>query len=71
MESQMLRTVGEIIELAGGPSAVARRFKIAPNRVSMWKNRRRFPPDTYEAWQKILREKKATAPAELWQQKHV
>lgn len=72
MESQTkLKTVGEIIQFAGGPSAVARRFGIAPNRVSMWKNRSRFPPDTYDAWQKILKEKKATAPVELWQQKQV
>ena len=63
--------VAELIDLAGGPTAVARRFGIKPNRVSMWKIRRRFPPDTFEAWQKILKEKKASAPPELWQQKQV
>jgi len=63
--------VDELIRRAGGPSAVARRFRVAPNVVGMWKNRGRFPPSTYVAWQEILKELKVSAPAELWKQKEV
>lgn len=72
MQSQTrLRTAGEVIKQAGGPTKVARRFQTKPNVVSMWKSRNSFPPDTLLAWQEILKELKATAPAELWKQKEV
>ncbi len=72
MESQMrVRTAGELIKRAGGPTKVARRFGTKPNVVSMWKIRNSFPPDTLLGWQEILKELKATAPAELWKQKSV
>jgi len=71
MESQtrLKQVAKDLIKRAGGPSKVARRFKVAPNVVGMWKHRGCFPPSTYMAWQEILKELNVSAPAELWKQK--
>lgn len=66
----ILQNVDEIIECAGGTTAVARRFGRDPRVVSNWR-KRGFPPATFTAWQKILSEIGVSAPAELWKQKQV
>jgi len=63
-----LETVDEVIEELGGTKAVA---ELTDRRkdssvVLMWKNRKRFPANTFTAIQPALKRRNAAAPNSLW-----
>ena len=65
--SKQLHTVEDVIKELGGPDAV----KEMTNRdgqwtVAMWKNRKKFPPNTYLIMKAALDAKGVRAPASLW-----
>lgn len=64
---QHLQTHDEVISFLGGFEAVKEltRRKTVSN-VSMWKLRKRFPPDTYIVMTDALAAKGAAAPPALW-----
>ena len=61
-----LTTSGEVMDVLGGNSSVARLTASSQNRVSNWRVKGRFPANTYLALQSALTAVGHTAPAELW-----
>lgn len=64
-----LETVSDIIEAAGGASKFADDLSLRRSRVSMWKVRGKFPANTRDALQPVLKQKYGIeAPASAWGQ---
>lgn len=68
--SEQINSADEAIDLAGGTTKVANRFGVDVRVVSNWRVRG-FPPETYAAWQEILKDIGRTAPASLWRQREI
>lgn len=66
--AEQINSADEAIDLAGGTTAVAKRFGVDVRVVSNWRTRG-FPPETYAAWQEILKEIGRPAPRALWKQR--
>lgn len=64
-----IETVSDIIEAVGGPTKFAGELGVRYSRVSMWKVRNRFPANTRDALQPVLKQKYGIdAPASVWGQ---
>lgn len=62
-----LETVEEVIAELGGPQAVAELTeKKSQSAVPMWKNRKRFPANTFTTLQTALQARGLSAPNNLW-----
>lgn len=63
-----LETVDEVIAELGGTKAVAEltNRRKDSSAVLMWKNRRRFPTNTFTLLQPELERRNAIAPNKLW-----
>ena len=62
-----LHTVGEVISELGGFAVVQEMTRREGKfTVQMWKNRNRFPPNTYTILKSALQERGITAPDNLW-----
>jgi hypothetical protein len=62
-----LHTVEEVIDELGGFDAVKELTnRNSPSAVPMWKNRNKFPPNTYVAMISALHAIGKTAPSSLW-----
>ena len=59
-----IRTAAQAIDLLGGPSVVAALFAdVDPRAVSMWRQRKRFPPKAWLVLEPALRGKGRFSPA--------
>jgi hypothetical protein len=66
---QRLSKVSEIIDACGGPRKFAASLGVTYSRVSMWKSREMFPPNTICDLRRILKEEFGIeAPPSLWGQ---
>ena len=62
-----LHSVEQVIKELGGFDAVKELTnRGSPSAVPMWKNRNKFPPNTYVAMIAALQAKGFVAPASLW-----
>jgi hypothetical protein len=52
----LLRTVREVVDLLGGTTATAARFKVKPPAVSIWLRRGCFPPARYLEIDAVIRD---------------
>ena len=57
---------GEVVRTLGGPAAVARLCDRTPAAVCNWRRRGTFPSRLFFRMTAALRDKKVTAPRELW-----
>ena len=65
--SKQLNTVDEVISELGGFDAVKElTSRSSASAVPMWKNRKRFPTNTYTTMKAALAAKGCSAPSKLW-----
>jgi hypothetical protein len=62
----MAESVGQVIELLGGPSVMAALTNRTPQAVSNWKTANRFPAWSYLTLSRKLEEVGWQAPPTLW-----
>jgi len=63
-----LNTTDAVIDALGGTGATATLLGDGyyPQRVSNWRKKGRFPPDTFLVMSEALRERGKVAPSSLW-----
>lgn len=66
MADSTLRTMGDIIDALGGPSAVAKLTNSTLPAVSNWQQFGRFPAKTYVVMVNALKRRRKSAHASLW-----
>jgi DNA-binding transcriptional regulator YdaS (Cro superfamily) len=64
----LLRTVRAVVDLLGGTTATAARFKVKPPAVSIWLSRGRFPPARFLAIDAVVRDKKHRVDPSLFRE---
>ena len=68
---ESVTTVKEVIDVLGGPTAVARMTGRKPQHVVNWRATGRFPATTFLSLSKALQGYGKTAPTELWGMEHL
>lgn len=63
-------TVKDAMRLLGGYAAAAEVADVSYEAACNWVRSNRFPPRTYVAFKRLLAERGATAPDELWNMVH-
>lgn len=61
-----LKTVDDIIEKLGGPTALAKLTGRKAQHVNNWRVAKRLPANTFLVLRKELEARELSAPAELW-----
>ena len=67
---ERINTADEVIDAAGGTTAVARLFGIDVRVVSNWR-KRGLPPETFLVFQGVLAKRRKKAPPSLWRQREI
>ena len=66
--TERINMAGDVIDAAGGSTAVARLFDVDVRVVSNWR-KRGLPPETFHVLQGVLAKHGKEAPPSLWRQR--